>query len=79
MRKFFIWYRSLRVKHQLILSFLIQWLYWFGAWSFYDAVWPSETKQTITEIIFKTCWMAFFMTLLFNWAKVKQLRKKKNG
>jgi hypothetical protein len=70
------WYKGLPVKQQMIVFFLVQWFYWFAAWILFDFVWPDEKPASILSMLFKASWMAIWMTVIFNWSKIKQLRKK---
>ncbi|WP_207491886.1 hypothetical protein [Aridibaculum aurantiacum] len=71
-------YNSLSDRRKLLVNFLLQWLYWMLAWWLYKWVWPDKDEPlTLFNLLFYATWMAFWMTIVFNWKKVRQLFKKK--
>jgi len=73
-----VWYKNLKPLKQLGISFLANWIIWFIASLTKDKMFFDE-KHSLIYHIFDAIWMAFFMTILFNWKKAQLLFKSNNG
>jgi len=69
------WYKNLTPLQQLGILFIINWIIWFIGSLIEESVFYNEEHSWIYHI-FNATWMAFFMTIPFNWKKVKFLFKK---
>lgn len=61
-----------------MVHFVVQWWYWLLATLLMDKFLSDDKPKTTQELLFKTTFMALFMTLFFQWKYVKLLFKK-NG
>lgn len=68
-KKYNRWYQALKPAHQLIVSFILNWLYWFLAFRIGEKLIFNEVSLW-SENVFSATWQAFFMTLILNWKKV---------
>lgn len=72
-------YNALSDRGKLVASFAAQWIYWLLAWWLFKKVWPDDEPLTVSELLFTATWMALWMTVIFQWRRLKNmLRKKKN-
>jgi hypothetical protein len=71
-----IWYDKLTPVKQLCISFLATWSFWLTTSLILDKF-ILEEKHSIVYQLFYATWMAFFMTIFFNYKKVSSLFKNK--
>ena len=74
-QRFKTWYNSLRTQHQLILSFGLNWVYWFVVGLVAERYLLDEQRPLRYHLFYAT-FMAFLMNIHFNWQKVKALFRK---
>jgi predicted permease len=76
-KKYDHWYKSLSPFKQIMVSFIINWLYWFIIWLLGEMLFFDEKRSWLYHI-FHATWMATFMTNLFKWKQTKSLFKRKD-
>lgn len=77
-QKFLKWYREKPVIVQLLLAFGTYFIFWIGV-SFIRQYWFERETDSPLRFFLEAVFMAFFITLFFEWRKVKGLfNKKKN-
>ena len=69
------WYNNLTALKQLTVSFTINWFVWLFGSLLGDKIFFDE-QHSWGYHIFDATWMAFFMTILYNWTTVKTLFKR---
>ena len=69
-KKITSWYLSLRVTKQLIITLLFNCIIWCIGSQVKNVLW-KDGQKSIASILFDGIWMGVFMTLLFNWTKIK--------
>lgn len=69
-KRLMTWYKGLTPVKRLLLSFLLNWIYWLFAWKLAEQFIFEETRSWDYHL-FHATWMSFFMTLLFNWRDIK--------
>ena len=74
--KFLKWYQSQTVIVQLLLAFGTYFIFWIGV-SFMRQYWFERQKDSLLRLLLESVFMAFFITLFFEWKKVKVLFNKK--
>lgn len=73
--KFLKWYRSRSVIVQLLLAFATYFIFWMGV-SFVRQYYFERQTDSPLRFYLESAFMAFFITLFFEWKKVKLLFKK---
>ncbi len=68
------WYKSLTPLKKLIVSFILNWIYWLIAWLIAEQFVFDENRSWKYHV-FHATWMSFFMTIPFNWKEIKQIFK----
>lgn len=71
-KKYNEWYSGLTPSKKLLVSFVLNWFYWLIAWLIAEQFIFDETRSWKYHV-FHATWMAFFMTLPFNWKELKQI------
>ncbi len=66
------WYNNLTPIGRLTVSFILNWIYWLIAWLIGEKLFFDEVRSWAYHFMHAT-WMAFFMTILFNWQVVKSI------
>ncbi len=64
------WYQALTPLKQLIISFLLTWIFWLAAWLIGERVFFDESMSWAYHF-FHATWMAFFTIVPFNWKRIK--------
>ena len=77
-QKFLKWYQSRTVIVQLLLAFSVYFIFWMGV-SFIRQHWFERRTDSPLRFFLESVFMAFFITLFFEWRKVKVLFNKKNN
>ncbi|MEO6683883.1 MAG: hypothetical protein ABIN48_13755 [Ginsengibacter sp.] len=77
LQKLIKWYRLSSVRTQLIFSFLVYFIIWNGILVFRH-YWFDRQHETAGRLLFESLFMAFFITLFFEWKRVKELFTKKD-
>ena len=77
LQKMIKWYQLRPVKVQLLLAFLVYFIFWIGVLVIRHH-WFERKSDSPLRLISESVFMAFFITLFFEWKKVKVLFKKKN-
>ena len=75
-RKFIKWYQHLPPKVELLLAFMVYLLFWIGV-SLIRNYWFDRRLESPLRIFSESVFMAFFITLFFEWKKVNLIFKKK--
>lgn len=78
LQKFLKWYQSRSVIVQLLLAFGAYFIFWIGV-SFVRQHWFERKTDSPLRFFLESVFMAFFITLFFEWRKVKGLFKKKKS
>lgn len=79
-KKYKIWYSNLTALKKLTVSFILNWFYWLIAWLIAEQIFFDENRSWKYHV-FHATWMAFFMTIPFNWKELKEIvkpQKQKN-
>ena len=76
LRKFLKWYQSLPVKVQLLLAFGVYFIFWIGV-LLVRHYWFERQSDSPLRLLGESIFMAFFITLFFEWKKVQLVFKKK--
>lgn len=76
-KKYNKWYNSLTPLKKLIISFILNWFYWLIAWLIAEQF-VFDEKRSLKYHVFHATWMAFFMTIPFNWKELKQIFKSQS-
>ena len=69
-KKITSWYLSLSMTKQLIITLLFNCIIWCISSQAKNVLWEDGSKS-IASILFDGIWIGIFMTLLFNWTKIK--------
>lgn len=71
-------YKRLSPLKKLIVSYIINWIFWLLAWLILGQFILND-KQSYGYHLFHATWMSFFTTITFNWKEIKQiLNQQKN-
>ncbi|RYY96650.1 MAG: hypothetical protein EOO11_12950 [Chitinophagaceae bacterium] len=70
MTKFRTWRRHLSPAKQLVVLFLMYWIYWFAA-TFLISRMTGTEQETIIFRLINALWMALVFTTVFHWKLVK--------
>ncbi|HZH01120.1 MAG TPA: hypothetical protein VEY32_08560 [Flavisolibacter sp.] len=73
-KKYNEWYKGLTPLKKLVVSFILNWLYWLIAWLIAEQFFFDE-KRSWKYHVFHATWMSFFMTIPFHWKELKQIFK----
>jgi hypothetical protein len=73
-KKYSNWYRNLTPLKKLLVSFILNWIYWLTAWLIAEKFFFDE-RRSWRYHAFHATWMAFFMTIPFNWKELKMIFK----
>ena len=76
-KKYNEWYNSKTPLKRLIISFILNWFYWLIAWLIAEQF-VFDEKRSWKYHVFHATWMAFFMTIPFNWKELKQIFKSQS-
>ena len=76
-KKYSKWYRNLTPLKRLTVSFILNWFYWLIASLIAEQFFFDENRSWNYHF-FHATWMAFFMTIPFNWKEIKQIVKPHN-
>jgi len=68
------WYKRLTPPKHLLVSFGINWLFWFAALLIGDKFFIGK-NYNLAYHLFHATWMAFFWTILFHWKKITAIFK----
>ena len=69
------WYQSRSVKVKLLLAFGVYLIFWMGV-LLIRIQWFERRSDSPLRLFSESVFMAFFITLFFEWKKVKLLFKK---
>ena len=75
-QKFLKWFQARSVIGQLLISFCVYFIFWMGV-SFIRQHWFERKTDSLLRFFLESLFMAFFITLFFEWKKVKLLFEKK--
>ena len=75
LRKMIKWYQLRSVKVQLLLAFGVYLVFWMGV-LLIRIQWFERPSDSPLRLLSESVFMAFFITLFFEWKKVKLLFKK---
>lgn len=70
-------YQSLSPKMQLLLAFVVYFIFWIGV-LIIRHYWFERASDSVLRLFSEAVFMAFFITLFFEWKKVKLVFKKKD-
>ena len=76
LRKILKWYQIKPAKIQLLLAFGVYFIFWIGV-LLIRHYWFERESDSLLKLISESVFMAFFITLFFEWKKVKSVFKKK--
>ena len=76
-RKYNEWYKRLTPFKKLMISFILNWMYWLLAWLVAEQF-VFDEKHSWKYRVFHATWMALFMLIPFNWNELKQIFKPNN-
>ena len=71
------WYRNLTALKRIVVSFILNWLYWLTAWLIAE-YFVFDEQRSWKYHVFHATWMSIFMTIPFNWNELKQIFKPQN-
>jgi hypothetical protein len=74
--KFRIWKNNLSPAKQLVVSFLLYWVYWLVAWLIFEKLY-NKSFHSATYHIMHATWMGGFWLLFSKWKLIKQVFAKK--
>ncbi len=77
-KKYEKWFSNLTPLKKLTVSFILNWFYWLIAWLIAEQFIFDENRSWKYHFSHAT-WMAFFMTIPFNWKELKQIFKTENS
>ncbi|MEO7313683.1 MAG: hypothetical protein ABIW47_00745 [Ginsengibacter sp.] len=70
------WYQARTAKVQLLLAFGVYFIFWLGVLLIRHH-WFERQSDSPLKLVSESVFMAFFITLFFEWKKVKMVFKKK--
>lgn len=73
--KFRMWYAGLSEKKQLLFTFSMLYVYWFGAWLFFEKMVWLGSRPLWFGAFYALC-ISVGLTILFQWNKIKRVFKK---
>ncbi len=76
LRKMIYWYQGKPVKVQLLLAFGMYFIFWIGV-VLVRHHWFERQSDSPLRLLGESVFMAFFITLFFEWKKVKLVFMKK--
>jgi len=74
--KFRNWKNNLAPAKQLVVSFMLYWVYWLVAWLIFERI-MNGSFRSITYHIVHATWMGGFWLLFNKWKLIKQVFAKK--
>lgn len=69
------YYLGLKPLKQLLFLFILNAMFWYGAWAFYNWYFNEEQKSFWYRL-FHAAWMSLIITIPLNWKKLNQAFKK---
>lgn len=72
------WFQNLPLSKQLLFFFVFWWFMWLGGSIMEEKLFSAEPRSAAGHIFFATC-MSFFMSIVFNWPKVKSVFRKQRS
>ena len=74
--KFRNWKNNLAPAKQLVVSFMVNWVYWLVAWLIFEKL-KFLSPHSVKYHIFHAIWMAGFILVFQKWKLIKQVFAKK--
>jgi hypothetical protein len=77
LKKYNNWYISLTPFKRLVVSFILNGIYWLLAWLIAEQFF-FDNKRSWKYHVFHATWMSTCVIILFNWKDLKQIFKPKH-